>query len=280
MKHRITDLRNFLALSGSGTIGEAAHKLGISQPALSESLKRLEEDCGGSRLFYRSRQGIRMTPSGRAFLPKARHVLQALRDLEAVESDNEVFAGRQISIGCHHTVAQYTVPGALAALRKKAPDYNVRLVHDLSRNIQAGVQSGALDVGVVINPSSVPDLVIQKVESDLVGVWSSEVRADQNTIICDPNLFQTQSILRRWKNKPQKLIATDSLELIGRLTFEGLGHGILPERAVKVQGLRLKLIKSLPTYQDEIALIFRPEFGKTKAERFVLEVLKEPFRSK
>ena len=70
MKFRFNDIQNFLAASTCKTINQAAHKLEISQPALSESLKRLEQDVGYI-LFYRSRSGIELTPSGRSFLPIA-----------------------------------------------------------------------------------------------------------------------------------------------------------------------------------------------------------------
>lgn len=61
MKYRMTDLRNFVEASSCPTIMQAAQKLEISQPALSESIKRLESDLG-YLLFYRSRTGIKLTP--------------------------------------------------------------------------------------------------------------------------------------------------------------------------------------------------------------------------
>jgi tRNA1(Val) A37 N6-methylase TrmN6 len=70
---------------------------------------------------------------------------------------------------------------------------------------------------MVINPVEVPDLVIQKLDIDIVGIWSPKTSEELDTVICNPNLFQTQSILKKWKEKPQKIVATDSLELICRL---------------------------------------------------------------
>ena len=278
MKYRLTDIKNFVETSSCTTIIQAAKKLEISQPALSESLKRLESDLGFI-LFYRSRSGIQLTPSGKVFLARAQAVMQAFSDLDITHGGEHIFAGRTMTIGCHATVAQYSVPKALAYLKEKAPDYKVELRHDLSRNIQAEIQRGNLDIGIVINPTAVPDIVIQKLDTDNVCVWSKSSQ-ELDTIVCNLNLFQTQSILKRWKNKPAKVISTDSLELIARLVEEKIGYGILPERAVALSKFHLKQVTSLPTYKDEICLVYRPEFGRTPAEKLMIEAFKKSIESK
>ena len=277
MKYRITDIQNFVQTSSCSTIIQAAQKLEISQPALSESIKKLETDLGYS-LFYRSRSGIQLTPSGRSFLGKAQKALQALEDLNTTRATAEIFAGRSVSIGCHVTVAQYSIPRALAFLKSKAPDYRIELKHDLSRNIQTEIQKGNIDIGIVINPAEVPDIVIRKLAVDSVGVWSSKNDADPDTVICNLDLFQTQSILKKWKIKPQKVLSTSSLELICQLVYQGIGYGILPERAVQLSGLPLKNHSSLPSYKDDICLVYRPEFGKTFSEKLVIDALERALK--
>lgn len=273
MKYRINDIENFLATSTCTTIIQAAKKLEISQPALSESIKRLESDLG-TILFYRSRSGIQLTPSGKVFLTRAVKAVEALQDLDISPEKDLIFGGRTISIGCHVTVAQYSIPKALAHLKEKAPDFRVDLRHDLSRNIQAEIQRGNIDIGVVVNPAEVPDLVIQKLALDTVGIWASKTAKELDTIICNPNLFQTQSILKKWKNKPVKIISTDSLELICSLVHEKIGYGILPERAVVLSDFPLKHMYPQYIFKDEISLVYRPEFGKSPAEKLVVEALK------
>lgn len=278
MKYRISDIINFTETSGCSTIVQAAKKLEISQPALSESIKRLETDLGFI-LFYRSRSGIQLTPSGKLFLLKAQKAQQALNELDLENSGETLFGGRNISIGCHPTVAQYCLPKALSHLKRVAPDYKIEIRHDLSRNIQTEIQRGNIDIGVVINPVEVPDLVIQKLAVDHIYVWSNQSEKDHDTIICNQNLFQTQSILRRWTKKPKRIIHTDSLELITRFVDEGLGLGIIPERAVFLSEFKLKKMPSLPTYKDHIGLVHRPEFGGIPAEKLTAEALKMALRA-
>src|SRR5215470_2489958 len=135
MRYRMKDLENFAATAGCATMGESARKLGISQPALSESIKRLEDDLNAA-VFYRSRSGIELTPRGRQFMAKVNALLAAVQDLEPDSKGASVFGGQSISIGCHPVVASYTLPKALSRLQKIAPDYRLDLRHDLSRNIQ------------------------------------------------------------------------------------------------------------------------------------------------
>lgn len=275
MKYRISDIRNFVSATKCTTIVQAAQKLEISQPALSESLKRLEEDLGET-VFYRSRTGIQLTPSGKVFLIKAQTLMNAFTDLDIRPSSDQVFSGQTITIGCHATVAQYTLPHSLKYIKDFASDVKVEIVHNLSRSIQADIQKGRIDIGVVVNAVEVPDLIIQKISTDIVGVWTStNTKAQHDTIICHQDLFQTQSILRRWKNKPDRMITTDSLELICRLTQEGIGYGIIPTKAVQLVTQKLKLLSDLPTFKDEISLIYRPEFGRNPAEKLVIKALKE-----
>src|SRR5262245_20478423 len=191
MKYRVTDIHNFVEAAGCTTLSQAAVKLEVSQPALSQSIQRLEADTG-LVLFYRSRSGIQLTPSGRTFLTAAQKALQALQELEINESERTIFGGRTISIGCHPLVAQYSIPRALAHLKVVAPDYRIELRHDLSRSIQYEIQRGNIDVGIVINPTVVPDLVIRKLGIDYVRVWTTPRTTSHDTVVCNLDLFQTQ----------------------------------------------------------------------------------------
>jgi len=273
MSFRISDLKNFIETAHCSTMSEAARKLEITQPALSESIKRLEEDLG-EVLFYRSRSGISLTSTGESVLEKAKIAMSSLLDVESFKAGDSSFKGRFITIGCHPVVGSYFLPRALKALEKKAPDYRVDLKHGLSRVIQAEIQKGLIDIGIVINPIFVPDLIVKKVSQDNVCLWSSKKGPIGNKLICNLDLFQTQSILRKWKEAPADIINTDSLELIVRLVANQVGYGIIPERAVHLFNADFKKHKDTPSFKDDICLVYRPEFGKNEFEQAVIESLK------
>ena len=274
MKYRLNDISNFLATYPCKTINQAANKLEISQPALSESLKRLEHDLG-LVLFYRSRSGIELTPSGKMFLTKAQTLMEAYNGLDINNEAVNNFGSRVITIGCHTTVAQYSIPKTLSYLQAKAPDHKIKLINDVSRKIQEGVQKGLIDVAMVANPVEVPDIVIIKVDQDIVKVWSADKTKTHDTVICDLELFQTHSILKHWEDKPGKIFTVENFELACKIVNEGVGYGIIPERAVRMSGMNLHHHDKLPIHNDTICIIHRPEFGKNTPEKLVIDALKQ-----
>jgi DNA-binding transcriptional LysR family regulator len=277
MNYRINDLENFIETANCRTMAMAARKLDITQPSLSESIKRLEQDLR-TVLFYRSRSGIQLTMSGRTVLENAKKAISSLSLVDSISKTSTVFNGRTVIIGCHSVVASFTLPTALQKLAKTAPDYRVQIKHGSSREIQSLVQDGRVDIGIVINPNPVPDIVIKKLGIDRVSVWSSPNTKTFNKLICNTENFQTQNILKKWKNYPTEIIDTDSYDLSIRLVEKGIGYGIIPERAVKLLGAHIKKCEQFPSYEDTIGLIFRPEFGKNVFEKEIISSIVETFR--
>jgi DNA-binding transcriptional LysR family regulator len=112
---------------------------------------------------------------------------------------------------------------------------------------------------------------------DRVGIWNSGSKANQNVLFCNQNLLQTQAIIKKLKHKPQRVIETSSLELITQLVASGLGLGLLPERVAKLSRSKIELLSSSPLYVDTLFLVYRPEFGRNKAERMTIDAIKSVF---
>lgn len=266
---RINDLKNFIEISVFSSLSLAAKKLEVTQPALSESIKRLETDIG-KKLFYRTKNGISLTPDGRKVLEKAKLTLESLHSLIDKNSATE---RTSVVIGCHSIIGTYFLPEFLKLADKVLPGYKIQLTHDLSRNIQMGVQNGVIDLGVVVNPFSHPDLIIKPIALDRICVWKSKKYTPQNQVLADPNLFQVQSILKKWIKAPSNFISTNSLELIARIVEQGGGYGIIPERIVKLLKLDLVQVAQTPTFKDQISLVYRPEFGKSDYEKDIINLI-------
>lgn len=273
MNFRINDLRNFIEVASCRTMREGAERLQITQPALSESIKRLEKDIG-EVLFYRSRSGISLTPAGQEALRKGRVAIGALREIAGERTQADA---RIVSLGCHSVMGSYFLPTLFRALKNQNA-VSLKLRHDLSRNIQLEIQQGRIDLGIVVNPVPSPDLVIRTIATDEFCVWHRPELAPGSNIFCDLSLNQTHSILRKWKNRSSEMIETESLELIARMANLGVGYGIAPRRAVNLLGFtRLREVPGSPTFKDSFALVHRPEFGKNELERYLLDQLRRSF---
>lgn len=122
-----------------------------------------------------------------------------------------------------------------------------------------------------------PDLIIKKICEDKVCIWKSKKGIPQNQIIADLNLFQSQSLLKKWAQAPKKVLTTENLELIARLTFEGCGYGIIPKKTVELLGLDLIQVPGTPVFNDQFCMIHRPEFGKLNYEKIILTTILKSF---
>src|SRR5690606_24197905 len=99
-----------------------------------------------------------------------------------------------------------------------------------------------------------------------VGKGDKEIqnfRTGNAVLICDPELIQTQSLIKKLKKSGiqyRRILASSSLEVIAELTASGAGIGILPGRVATLasrQGLRR--VPKAPAVQDEICLLYRVE---------------------
>jgi LysR family carnitine catabolism transcriptional activator len=75
MNTTVKQLRGFVAIADTGSFAEACEQLHLSQPALSVSIRKLEEETGGL-LFARSTRSVALTPEGHQFLPVAKRLLE------------------------------------------------------------------------------------------------------------------------------------------------------------------------------------------------------------
>lgn len=268
MDLNLTDLKYFFETAQTLNISRAAERLGIGQSALSQSLKRLEGQLN-SKLLDRYKTGVRLTKAGEKLLITGKELFdQCHRLKEAISDADDAIAG-SFSIGCHTSVAQYTLPHFLPSLLASYPDLNIRLKHGLSREITEDVISFRVDFGIVINAIRHPDLVIIPLSKDRVTFWSSS-HPVRDTLIYDPNLLQTQTLLKQLKNQSElfpRKIESSSLEVIAALASAGTGIAILPEKVASLYN-KLKLFNpTFPSYEDKLSLVYRSDrtFNKTAA---------------
>jgi len=256
-----SDLTYFLEIAQAGNLTHAASRLGVSQPSLTLAMQRLEE-CMGAKLFIRSRLGVRLTKAGDRLLIDVRKLLGQWEDLRqsAVSRMTEI-RGRFL-LGCHPSVARYALPMFLPDLLTKHGQLDIELSHDLSRNITHRVLSLDLDLGIVVNPTAHPDLVMRKLAEDEVTIWKSKRLVNRDVLICEPSLLQTQKIQSKLPRAGfgfTRVIESSSLEVIARLVSCGAGMGILPSRVALNEDSEMTRVKGAPTISDTIYLIYRVE---------------------
>lgn len=275
-----SDLTYFLEIAQQGNLTRAAGRLGISQPSLTLAMQRLEHSVGTS-LFVRTRQGVNLTKAGDRLLIETRQLMAHWEDLrqQTLGTMNEV-RGRFI-LGCHPSVAHYSLPLFLPSLLQTHPELEIHLEHDLSRNITARVLSLDLDLGIVVNPTPHADLVMKSVAKDVVTLWKSKRLKNEDVLIGEPSLLQTQSILAKMKRQGlafKRIIESSNLEVIASLVNCGAGIGILPQRVAEAESADLQMVKGAPQFNDEIFLIYRMENKPVRAIQEISRAIQEGFK--
>lgn len=266
MYPNLSDLRYFNEIAITENVTQAAIRLGVTQPTLSVAIQRLEASLG-EQILIRSKKGVRLTPAGRTLLVHSKNLIQVWENVQTKAFANHNEVKGQFTIGCHPSVALYTLPQIMPELLRENQELEIHLFHDLSRKIIDAILDAKVDIGVVVNPVRQPDLIIKKICDDQVVLWRSEKAFDRDVLIADSDLTQSLSIMKKLKSsgiKPKRFIKTSNLEVIASLTKAGAGVGIIPSRVAHQHG-GLKVLQGSPVFRDEICLAYRMESRGIKA---------------
>lgn len=271
-----SEISNFVELFKTRHLSNAAIRLGITQPTLSQSLQRLERKVG-SNLFIRTKRGLVPTDFGNAFYLRAKTLLDAWEGVAAgFRNDPNEVSGR-FRVGCHSAVAAYAIPGLLRELNASAPKVELELVHDFSKKITERLISFDLHFAYIINPVRHPDLTLVKLGEDQVKFWKRKgVASPPKRLITDANFAQVHELIGKKRAKEFEgwsVTHTASLELVRALVSAGGGVGVLPERVAQEGDLYpLEVFdRTFPAHRDEIFLAYRREMIGTPSGKKVIE---------
>ena len=155
-------LRYFLAVAEELHFGRAAAKLHMSQPPLSQQIKKLEEEMG-LRLFQRTRRKVQLPPAGAVFCEEARQTLaQAERAVRSAQRASHGEIG-QLVVGFVDSAVYHALPPVLRAFRDRFPDVELVLREQSPAEQFPALRSGRLDIGFARSAVTEPDLVQEEI---------------------------------------------------------------------------------------------------------------------
>jgi len=158
-------LRAFVVLAEERHFHRAAERLFIAQPALSQTIKRLEKQLHVA-LFIRTTRSVELTDAGRVLLVEARQVLIAAdRALSAVRHAASGELGT-VRIGFVASAALGLVPTILLAVQQRWPRLELELVEATTGEQLIALRSGELDIGIAREAHPSPDLLITPLAED------------------------------------------------------------------------------------------------------------------
>ncbi len=266
------DVRYFITVSEVLNITKASQIIGLSQPALSYAIKRLENYFGGE-LLIRLKNGIQLTKLGEEFKQRAYRLLYEWEQAQNLTCSNSGLSQARYTIAIHPSVALYTLQDFMPMLQRDLPKLNINFIHGLSREMTEKVINWEADFGIVINPIQHPDLVISKLCQDKVSIFYG--KNTQNKLIYDNNLAQSQHILKHIKKKHHfdSVVNSANLEVVAKLTSLEFGYGILPTKVAN-QYPHLKKLKDAPVFSDELCLVYRHEKHNNVTSKKIIQIIK------
>ena len=146
----IEDVRAFVAVVDHGSVGKAALRLHVTQPAITRRIQRLEDALGLS-LLDRDSKPAKPSRAGESIYQRCLAILRATDELtrDAVTSVSTM----PLRVGLSYAISECVFATALEAVRGHQPDLKLHLVAGTSIDLQDSVSSGALDAAVVLSKS-------------------------------------------------------------------------------------------------------------------------------
>jgi LysR family transcriptional regulator, hydrogen peroxide-inducible genes activator len=246
----LQQLRYFCAIADTGSFSRAAQKTHVSQPSLSQQIRKLEDELG-TRLFDRLGRTVELTELGRAFLPRARAVL---RDLEAARTDvmeRKTSISGPISVGVIPTIAPYFLPPILATFSRKYPEVRVTVAEEITPVLLERLRAGTMDLAVVALPlqarihefQSFP-LMAEKLYAVLPkqhalakrrAVSLDELQDDPFLLLRDGHCFRETAVAacKRARLNPKIIFESGQFSSILSMVSAGLGVSIVPAMALE-----------------------------------------------
>lgn len=272
MSLMMNDIRYFITVSDTLNITRASEIIGISQPALSYAMKRLEQELGGE-LIIRLKNGIQLTKLGDEFKQRARRLVHEWEQAQNLAKPESGLIQGSYTIAIHPSVALYTVECFMPTLQKNFPRLDFKFTHGLSREMTEKVISWEADFGIIANPIKHPDLVIHHLYNGEVTIYYSQEAP--NKLIYDQSLAQSQEVLKKMGKKAnyEGIVHSPNLEVVAKLTALGLGHGIIPTR-IASQYPHLQKLQEAPILKDEMCLIYRPEKHRNPVSKSIIQTIR------
>ena len=291
------DIEYFAVIAEHGHLGRAAEALGLGQPALSISLRRLEH-AANAKLVERTPKGVELTDIGRVLLSHAHRLKLARRDLTHEISDLAHAQAGHLRVGASPVTAHSYLADACASLLKDSPKVTIDISAAAStRVLLEALQKGELDIIVPHMLAAPPEGVVREHlwEDEFVVYASVHHRLAKRKSVALADLVHErwiataasavslapQSLQQTFQAhglpKPQIALTSDSLATNFRLVATAGLLGVAPRRSLERiaghLGLKVISVRDLKWIRPVFAA-YRADGYLSPLARRLIEILK------
>lgn len=170
--------RIFYVVAKHKHMTRASEELHISQPAISQAIKKLEEQLDGT-LFLRSNKGMELTEEGKMFYEYVKGALELINNAEREFTSFKDLNKGEVKIGCSTTLTKLVLLETIKKFHVDYPNININITNDLTSNLINDLKLGKLDF-VIFNESNIK-------ESNVALIKIKELKQG---FIYNPNFFK------------------------------------------------------------------------------------------
>lgn len=240
-------LRYFCAVVREGNFSRAAQRQRVAQPSLSQQIIKLEGELG-AKLFDRFPRSARLTPFGRAFLPRAAAILRQVADARAEIREMAGAEKGEIAIGAIPTVAPYLLPSVLSRFARQHPAVTVNVVEEITPVLLDRLHNGTLDMALLALPVPGVELACEELIREALfavvpgrhrfalrkALELREIKNEPFLLLKEGHCFRENTIVacRRSRLQPNVVFESGQFSSIIAMVSAGMGISIVPAMAV------------------------------------------------
>jgi DNA-binding transcriptional LysR family regulator len=296
----LQQVRCFCAAIELGSFSAAAEALRVSQPAVAEQIRKLEQLLG-TDLFVRAARGVVPTEAGQAFAVHATRSLQTLDDAAASVSEFTSLRGGSVALGTFSpaTLGVWRLETLVARFLERHPQMSVRLVGRNSSQTADRVRRGELEAGIVLLPVDDERLEVRPIVRDeVLYVTAAPERARRAATIerlasaplvfYDAESADRDPIRRQLAERAQARgvqlrprVEVEPIDIALRLVARGVGDTYLPSAHTHAPTFPagLHTVPFSPALYDTFAIVTRPAARLSPGVRELLAGLETHMRA-
>ena len=284
----LSQINYFLALAETLNFTAAAQRSGISQPSLTKSIKRLEEELGGP-LIYRDGKDTRLTALGRDMQMSFMRIASEVNSAHDLADMSIAGKRRVLSLGVAMTIAPTALSGFFQHVIEQMPAVELDILQMLPGENENEVLSGKYDMCLLTNPPpanfKLVSLPIFK-ERLMIGLATDHPLATQESLAPEDIAAETYIDRLHCEFRPQLVqhfmdrnivmrprIQSEREDWVQHLTATGVGVCAIPERSTLTSGITTRPVEGL-TLSRDVALVAVSGSGTPKEVRQIIDLAK------
>ncbi|CAB5520051.1 HTH-type transcriptional regulator gltC [Pseudomonas putida] len=286
----VKQLRAFITVAKYQSFAQAGEHLHVSQPALSLTIKALEDNLGGA-LLTRTTRSVSLTPEGEVLLPLARRLLADWDDTEEMLRQRFTLQLGRVSVAAMPAFAGNLLPRSLKVFRQRYPKVNVT-VHDvINEQVLELVRHRRVELGIGFEPENLDGLRFHPLYLDrfVAVVPADSPLASQPQVTWQDLLAQDFIALQRPSavrllmeqnvaashGKLTAAFESHQLSTVGRMVANGLGVSAVPALCInQMQELGARCVALVePRVERRIGVIALADHKLSTAAQALLDVV-------